>query len=204
MAGDDRQFEVSTIALKPAAAMSCPDEETFSRFVQGLLEPARADEIERHIDQCARCSELAVQFGRLAGRTSGVALELDPWGAADRRLARLEVLLAILHLGWAYVALPLAARREQLAAALGGGDGIGRVLSGIVHPWAVYAQVWAPLGGLAALLAALGLWQGRRFGRWLATWHALLSLPSLVLTPLCGYVLHVGGRTRPRSSKNRR
>jgi hypothetical protein len=196
---------MSTIAASPpTTAMSCPDEETFSRFVQGLIEPARADEVERHIDQCPRCSELAVQFGRLAGRTSGVALELDPWGAADRRLARLEVLLAILHLAWAYVALPLAAHRDQLAAALGGGDGFGRVLSGIVQPWVLYARIWAPLGGLAALLAALGLWQGRRFGRWLATWHALLSLPSLVLTPLCGYVLHLGAGARGSSGRARR
>src|SRR5581483_3195933 len=48
-----------------ATPMSCPDEDTYASFLQGLLAPERVATIERHIDGCPRCTELSAEFGKL-------------------------------------------------------------------------------------------------------------------------------------------
>ena len=52
----------------------CPDEDTYARFLQGILPPAQIADIERHIDTCARCAELGAQFGKLYGAAGTSAL----------------------------------------------------------------------------------------------------------------------------------
>lgn len=149
--------------------MPCPDEDTFARFVEGLLPADGAAQIEGHVDGCARCADLAAAFGRsfAEGAAAGDA------APAGRRLAPLGLAIAaILHVAWAVVVRTA-------------GDAIGRLVPGPVGAaYLGYATLWAPAGGAVALVAAFCLLRGARPGRALALGYALLSLPSIVLTPL--------------------
>jgi anti-sigma factor RsiW len=160
--------------------MSCPDEDTFARFVEGLLPPEAAAQIERHVDACARCADLAAEFGR------SYAVSAEPAGRAPR-LAALALALAVpVHLAWALLLPPAAA---VLQASLPPG------LATLVLR---YGAIWAPAGGVLALGGAVGLWRGWSRGRTLAMGHAVLSLPSVVLTPLALFVMYELGRARSR------
>lgn len=159
----------------------CPDEDTFARFVQGILRPEAMADIERHVDGCARCSDLAAEFGRLYAET---AAEPPP---IERRFAPLALALAsLIHVGWTLL-LPRA----------------GAALHDLFPAWLAtaylrYASFWAPVGCGVALAAAFGLVGGQRWGRVLAIAHAILSLPSIVLTPLALFVLDSLRRGRAR------
>jgi hypothetical protein len=108
-------------------------------------------------------------------------------------VALVEALLAALHLAWTLLAWP-AALAVWLAGPLASLGVAGEHAAGSPAPLALagaaYVVVWVPAGGALALAAALGLWRRRRWGGRLARVHALLSLPSIVLTPLAAYVLH--------------
>src|SRR5262245_7711971 len=88
----------------------CPDEDTYARFLQGILPPERIAEIERHIDACARCAELGAQFGKLYG-AEGAGTD-EPTIAARRRppdwLIVAELLMVALHAVAAIALLPAA------------------------------------------------------------------------------------------------
>src|SRR5215510_11318795 len=104
--------------------MSCPDEDTFARFVEGLLLPADSAALERHLDTCPRCADLAAEFGRSfaeggggsdasgaggAGGRGGDAGRADAGGpdaegAAAARLLPVALLAgAALHVAWGLV-----------------------------------------------------------------------------------------------------
>jgi len=157
----------------------CPDEDTFARFVQGILRPEAMADIERHVDGCARCSDLAAEFGRL------YATAPPPAEAIERRFAPLGLALAaIIHVAWAVV----------LSRASGG-------LRDLLPAWVAavylpYATFWAPVGCGVALAGAFGLAGRQRWGRLLAVAHAVLSLPSVVLTPLALFILDSVRRDR--------
>jgi hypothetical protein len=152
--------------------MSCPDEDTFARFAEGLLPPGEAAAVERHVDGCARCGELAAAFGR------AYAPGPTERGAAGGREAGAALILSAgLHAAWAVVVVhaPVALAALFPAALAAGYRG--------------YALVWGPLGALSALVAAVALRRGwRAAGRWAAL-HAALALPSVVLTPLALFVI---------------
>jgi len=207
--------------------MDCPDEDTYASFLQGLLPPERVAALERHIDVCARCTELSAQFGKLysddpppasaapptivtapasaalptivAAPASAAPLASDAPSPAriPRGVVLVEGLLAALHLAWTLMAWP-AALAAWLAGPLSSLGMAGERAPGTAAPLALagaaYVLVWVPAGGALALAAALGLWRRRRWGGRLARMHALLSLPSIVLTPLAAYVLHQLGR----------
>jgi len=142
--------------------MSCPDEDAFARFVEGLLPPADAAAIERHVDGCPRCADLAAMFGRVYAPPAS--------DAAGRRWAvRALVALALLHATWAVVVVSAS--------------------SWLARVYAIYGAVWGPLGAGAAAVAALAVGRGWRGGRGLALAVALLSLPSVALTPLGVFVV---------------
>jgi hypothetical protein len=148
--------------------MDCPDEDTFARFVEGLMAPAEAGVIERHVDGCARCADLTAEFGRLFAERPSPAPR-GRWGA--------PAVAGVLHLAWALVVwrgpgTPAALLPGALGAA-----------------YAAYASIWAPLGAALAAVATLALARRWRWGRPLAVVHAALSLPSIVLTPLAIYLL---------------
>jgi hypothetical protein len=65
--------------------------------------------------------------------------------------------------------------------------------------------MWAPAGGVVALAAGFCLLRGLRAARPLAIGYALLSLPSIVLTPLALFVLarQRRGRAGPTVSGGR-
>jgi hypothetical protein len=159
----------------------CPDEDTFARFVQGILRPEAMADIERHVDGCARCSDLAAEFGRLYAET---APESPP---IERRLAPLALALAaLIHVAWALLLPRTAAVMQDLIPAW------------LAAAYVRYASVWAPVGCGVALAAAFGLVGRQRWGRLLAIVHAALSLPSVVLTPLALFVLDSLRRDRAR------
>jgi anti-sigma factor RsiW len=143
--------------------MPCPDEDTYARFVQGLLPDMHRSTIERHIDGCPRCTELAASFGRIYGAPPEPAPRpRDP----APRLALVEALMAAVHLAAAAVA-PFVAFRA-----------------------------WMGVGCALAVAAAIGLGRRRRWGGALARVHALLAIPSVVLTPLAAYQLYELRRAR--------
>ena len=159
----------------------CPDEDTFARFVQGILRPEAMAEIERHVDGCARCADLAAEFGRLYADT---APESPP---IERRFAPLALALAaLIHVAWALLLSRAAATFQGLLPAW------------LAAAYLRYASFWAPVGCGVALGAAFGLLGGQRWGRLLALVHAVLSLPSVVLTPLALFVLDSLHRGRAR------
>jgi hypothetical protein len=178
--------------------MDCPDDDTYAGFLQGLLPPERAAAIEGHLDVCPRCTELSAQFGRLYARPeepAWAATAVDPRpDAGERWLAIVEALMACVHAVWALAVLPLAVQVWSTR--------VGPPGAGPAGPFAVaaaaYTAVWAPPGGVLALAAAWGLWRRRGWGRAAARWHALLSLPSVVLTPLAACALFELARLRRR------
>jgi hypothetical protein len=178
--------------------MDCPDEDTFALFLEGRVQPEQAARIERHIDGCPRCAEMAAQFGRLYGaRRADQGDEGTSRTSRDAyaRLALYEGLMALLNVAFTVVALPIA---WWAAVALTGRPATAVTSSGITltFTWigAAYVGVWGPVGALAALVGALGLRRRRAWARHLAYWHALLSVPSLVLTPMAAYLLYRLGR----------
>jgi len=164
--------------------MPCPDEDTFARFVEGVLQPDAAAELERHVDGCAACADLAAAFGRSYADPVADAAKTE----VDDHLAPLALAFAtVLHIAWAILI-----------------RGAAGVLSQYVPPslatgYLSYATIWAPAGGVVALVAALFLLRRLRAGRFLAFWYALLSLPSIVLTPLALLMLDAQWRHRPAS-----
>ena len=152
--------------------MSCPDEDTFARFVEGLLPPQAAAQIERHVDGCARCADLAAEFGRSFA-------EPRPEGdGSSRQLAALALAIAaVIHVVWAVV------------VSRAGGALRGILPAPLAEAYLRYVGLWAPAGGVVALAAGFCLLRGLRAARALATGYALLSLPSIILTPLAVCVL---------------
>jgi len=162
--------------------MPCPDEDTFALFVEGLLPPESAAEIERHVDGCARCADLAAAFGRSFSQAPA------PPAAPPSRLAPLALAVAaVLHAAWAVTI------RDA-------GESLERIVPGpVAGAYLGYATIWAPLGGVIALAAAFCLVRRARPGRLLALGYALLSLPSIVLTPLALLLLGTAQRDQPSS-----
>jgi len=166
----------------------CPDEDTYARFLQGILPPEHIADIERHIDTCARCAELGAQFGKLYGAAGPDADE--PTQAASRPAGTpllAELVMVVLHAVAAITVLPAALRLTATRAA-----------STLTVAAAGYAAVWVPLGGVLAAIAAWALWRGRTWGVGLARAHAVASLPSIVLTPLAAFVLQQTGAGKRR------
>ncbi len=159
--------------------MPCPDEDTFARFVEGLLPPEAATEIERHVDGCARCADLAAEFGRsYAEPRTGAA-------GVGRHLAPLALAIAAaIHVVWAVVVGRAAGALQAIAPAP------------LAGAYLRYVGVWAPVGGVVALAAGFCLLRGLRAARPLAVGYALLSLPSVILTPLALFVLDEQRRDR--------
>ena len=167
----------------------CPDEDTYARFLQGILPPEQIADIERHIDACLRCAELGAQFGKLYGAAAPDADEPTAAGQPAGALLLAELATAAIHAVAAIAVLPAALRliaTPTPASALA------------VAAAAAYASVWVPLGGVLAAMAAWALWRRRSWGVALARAHAIASLPSIVLTPLAAFVLQQTGRGRRR------
>jgi hypothetical protein len=159
--------------------MSCPDEDTFARFVQGLLSAPNAAQVEGHLDGCRRCADLAAEFGRAYAEPG------DETDAPARRPAALALAVgAVLQVAWGVVVAGATGAIERL------------VPPGLAAAYLHYAAVWAPLGGLVALVAAVGSLRGRPWGRALAVAYAAGSLASIVLTPLA--LLLLAARRRDR------
>ena len=159
--------------------MPCPDEDTFARFVQGLLPAEAAAEIERHVDGCARCADLAAEFGSLyaeAERSSSHASGRLPWWVL--------MAAATLHAAWTIV----------MRIWPGGLDGV--IPTAVAGPYTLYLELWGPVGCLIAARCALGLARGRAWARAVAFWYAVVSLPSVIMTPLAIAVLVLRGRDR--------
>jgi hypothetical protein len=168
--------------------MDCPDEDLFALFLQGLAPPERAAEIERHIDGCARCAEMAAQFGRIYGARPADKGTGDDPGA---HLVLLEAVMALLNVAFTVVALPIA---WWAAVALTGKPAaeVTSSASNLTFTWigAAYVALWGPVGALAAVVGTFALGRRKPWGRHLAYWHALLSIPSVVLTPMAAFLLY--------------
>ena len=165
----------------------CPDEDTYARFLQGILPAEHIADIERHIDTCARCAELGVQFGKLYGAAGPEADAPAADGRSAGALLLAELAMVAIHVVAAITVLPAALRL-----------GATRAASALTVAAAAYAAVWVPLGGVLAALAALALWRGRPWGGALARAHAIASVPSIVLTPLAAFVLQQTGPGKRR------
>jgi anti-sigma factor RsiW len=153
--------------------MACPDEDTFARFVEGLLPPRETAAIERHVDGCPRCADLAAAFGRLYAPSSTAPPRVDESGLVREALG----LSVVLHVAWAVVIARAPAALAALAPA------------GLAAAYRGYATIWGPVGAGWAILAAAALGRRWRGGRGAAMAHAALALPSVVLTPLAAFVL---------------
>ena len=165
----------------------CPDEDTFARFVQGILRPEAMADIERHVDGCARCSDLAAEFGRLYAETAPEPAPIDAQPTRARLFAPLALAFgALIHVAF-MVLLPLASAAVR-----------GLLPATLAAAYLRYASFWAPVGCGVALAGAFGLASRQRWGRGLALVHAVLSLPSIVLTPLAFFVLDCLRRDRAR------
>lgn len=163
---------------------ACPDDDTMARFAQGLLPPADVARLEQHIDQCPVCAELVVALGRVGGASPppSVVPSVRP---PPELLVPTELVAAVLHAFWSALSLP-----PLVSSLASGGERAALPLIA-----AGYVVVWAPLGGLVALVAAWGSGRLRRWGRGMAVVHAVVSLPSLVLLPIAAFVLFLA--TRP-------
>lgn len=169
-----------TTAGRGPTPMPCPDEDTFARFVEGVLPPEAAADIERHVDDCAACADLAAAFGR--SFANGPAHPAAP----DRRFGPLALAVAaLLHVAWAILIRGAAGPLERV------------VPFPVVGAYLGYATIWAPAGGVVALAAAVFLLRGARPGRLLALGYALVSLPSIVMTPLALLLLDAERRPPP-------
>ena len=153
--------------------MSCPDEDTFARFVEGRLPPADAAVLERHLDGCARCADLTAMFGRV-------------YAPAEPAPARGWVAGGLCALALLQVAWLLAAR--ALAPAL------------LAAWWPLYAALWGTAGAVAGAFAALAVARGWRLGRPVALFACLLALPTVALTPLALFVVWALRDLRPRGT----
>src|SRR5687767_14118338 len=113
----------------------CPDEDTYARFLQGILPRECIADIERHIDACARCAELGAQFGKLYG---GAGPEADEPTRAARRpagtLLLAELMMVARHAVAAITVLPVGLRLLATRAA-----------SALTVAAAGYAAVWVPV-----------------------------------------------------------
>jgi serine/threonine protein kinase len=49
--------------------MPCPDENTLSGFVEGLLSEQERSDVERHVDECRACATVLVALGRAVAET---------------------------------------------------------------------------------------------------------------------------------------
>jgi len=173
--------------------MTCPDEDTYARLLQGLLPDSELAALERHLDECPACAELLAELGKAySGPTAARHLSAGPPPASTppsqpmrvpperpTALTRIEWFAAVIHglvtikLGWLWVAgsATLVPASAETALVFG------------------YALLCGPAGALLALLSAWSLQQGLSWGRRAAVVHAVLALPSVLLTPLGLYVL---------------
>jgi hypothetical protein len=158
--------------------MACPDDDTFARFVEGGLPQSESAAIERHVDGCARCADLAEAFGRLYARRPAE----PPNAGRDSLLGLALVLSSVLHVAWAVV----VARAPDVLAVL--------APTGIAAAYRTYAMIWGRVGAGTGLLAAFVHWRGWRGWRGFAVVHAVLALPSIILTPLAAFVISVARR----------
>jgi hypothetical protein len=138
-----------------------------------LLPPREAAAIERHVDGCPRCADLAAAFGRLYAPSSTAAPRVDKDGLVRVALG----LSAALHVAWAVVVAHAPATLAAVAPA------------GLAAAYRGYATIWGPVGAGWAILAAVALRRRWRGGRGAALAQAALALPSIVLTPLAAFVL---------------
>ena len=111
----------------------CPDEDTYARFLQGILPPEQIADIERHIDACLRCAELGAQFGKLYGAAAPDADEPTAAGQPAGALLLAELATAAIHAVAAIAVLPAALRLIATRAA-----------SALAVAAAAYASVWVP------------------------------------------------------------
>jgi len=115
------------------------------------------------------------------------ALEWTP--QARRDLTRIALFAALVHV---LIGIKLGLLFSE--------HGLRSVADLAGHAVLVFGLVWGPFGALLALAAAGGLARSRRFGQTLAFWHAILALPSVVLTPLSLCTLYELRRhARPRA-----
>lgn len=159
--------------------MACPDEDTVAQLLQGLLSGDDLARLERHLDGCAACTELVAELGKAFGPETRRSDRPAP--ARDAvPLARVELFAAFIHvlvtgkLAWLTVT--------------------GEALTASHHP-AVTAAAFAlgvlsgPIGAAVAATAAWSSSRGARWARRAAIAHAVIALPTVILTPLAIYVL---------------
>jgi anti-sigma factor RsiW len=170
--------------------MTCPDEDTYARLLQGMLPSDELARLEAHLDGCPACAELLAELGKAyANPTSaapGPSVSLAPSAPAPApdtsSLTRIELFAAVVHLA-------LSVKLAWLLMV-----GLGQSLLASPTPvitagLIAYALLSGPIGAAGALVSAWGLRRELSWGRRAAIAHAVLSLPSLVLTPLGIYVL---------------
>jgi hypothetical protein len=173
----------------------CPDDNLFGRLLEGRLTEAQRAPLERHVDECAACTELLAELGKVYAQKAGGTRRpsLAPRVASaprGRNLWSVELVLGLVQLALAgrLGATWLAARETGDTIALPLGTLPGWILA--------YGIVWGAVGGVLALSATWGLRRGRGWALRVARLHAWITLPSVILTPLAGYVLAESGSGR--------
>jgi anti-sigma factor RsiW len=172
--------------MRPATieTSACPNENAFARLLEGLASDSERAELERHVDRCPACAELLTMLGRAyapspttstwEASTAGEAPAALEWTPQARRsLTRIALFAALVH-------VVIGAKLGLLFSE----HGVSSVADLAGHTVLIYGLVWGPFGAVVALAAATTLARSWRLGRKLAFWHAILSLPSIVLTPL--------------------
>src|SRR5262245_36119915 len=100
--------------------MSCPDDNTLNRFIEGALAPRERSAIDTHLDACERCRALVFATGAVRAEVSALSLEssvIAEVPSLPRTLGRYELrgVLGEGSMGRAYVGYdPMLDRRVCL------------------------------------------------------------------------------------------
>lgn len=186
--------------------MQCPDDDTYARFLQGLLPADEQRQLEAHLDGCPACMELLTELGRAYAevhathgdrRTVTRTARSSRWASGDaRELAGIEVFGLLVHLLVTGKLLWLASRDWAAVLFVSPLHWFAPGTVGVVCV-VTCMLLCGPVGLIAASASCWGTIRGRAWASKAAGMHALLAVPTVLLSPLAIYVLTRYWRSAP-------
>jgi len=198
--------------------MTCPDENVFAQIQSGGLSPSELADFHLHLDSCPACLELASILGCIqdddhGNAPSDVAISQSNFVNAvgnhksssrpsRNLLSQTHVLLIaaqcvalLCHAYSSIVLVPLlwAAFRADVPP-----------IHGILGPWPMhyiwlpFVLLWGTVGFIVACVVLTITFAARRFSRIAVRSYALITLPTIFLTPMAACLLLASRRRNLR------